>query len=193
MSKAFVKESDVGEEEELHFDEPLESGFRNYMSPQCWARLHEELRVLRHVDRPDVVRTVEWAAGNGDRSENGDYIYGKKRLREIDRKIRSIERKLDQAEVVDASQQPKDRISFGARIQLQCTDLETGQEQLRTVHIVGIDETDPPRGLISWKSPIATALLGAKPGDSVVARLPKGELELEVLSFDYPHILLETR
>src|SRR6202011_2741154 len=150
MSKAFVKESD---EEEDRPEEPraLPVGFKNYMTPQGHRQLQEELRTLLRVERPKVVEVVSWAAGNGDRSENGDYIYGKKRLREIDRRIRFLSKRLEIAEVVDPQRQKnRDQVFFGASVTYADA---RGAE--RTVTIVGIDEVDLDQGQVSWISPIA--------------------------------------
>lgn len=182
MSKAFTKETDAGsaaDEADLEADEgpALPQGTRNYMTPEGAARLKSELKKLLNEDRPEVVRTVQWAASNGDRSENGDYIYGKRRLREIDRRIRFLTKRLESAEIVDsATQAGGDRVLFGARVTVQ------GEEgPPRKYRIVGIDETDVKAGAVSWISPIAKALMGAKVGDTVLLRTPRGEEELEVL------------
>jgi transcription elongation factor GreB len=180
MSKAFVKETD--HEEELG-DEPdaLPGGVKNYMTPVGFQRLRDELQTLARNERPKVVETVAWAAGNGDRSENGDYIYGKKRLREIDRRIRFLTKRLENAEVVDpAKQKHADRIFFGATVTYANS---RGAEH--TVTIVGIDEADLDRGQISWISPIARALLKAREGDVVELRTPAGREELEILKVRY--------
>ncbi|MEY4863243.1 MAG: transcription elongation factor GreB [Pseudomonadota bacterium] len=180
MNKAFVRESD-GEDDDLVDSQPNVSGERNYITPQGHARLKTELLHLLDVDRPEVVKVVSWAASNGDRSENGDYLYGKKRLREIDRRIRFLTRRLDKAEVVDPlNQLGNDQIFFGATVSYLQSD---GVE--RTVRIVGIDEVDPLKGLISWISPVARALIKAREGDTVFLNTPSGPLALEVLSVRY--------
>ncbi len=153
---------------------------KNYMTPAGAARLKEELRKLLYEERPEVVRTVSWAASNGDRSENGDYIYGKRRLREIDRRIRFLTKRLEAAEVIDPAQQRRDRVLFGATVTVQDEEGHT-----RRYRIVGIDESDPKNGGVSWISPIAKALLNSKEGDVVRFRSPKGEEELEVLEIRY--------
>jgi transcription elongation factor GreB len=167
MSKAFTSEeaaeSDDGDIVEAS---PLPAGARNYMTPGGFARMRRELDMLVSKERPELVATVAWAAGNGDRSENGDYIYGKKRLREIDRRIRFLVRRLDTAEVVDPAM-PRDddaasRVYFGATV-----TVAGGSGGERTVSIVGIDEIDTARGYISWISPMARALLKAREGDTV--------------------------
>jgi len=156
----------------------------NYMTPRGYTRLKEEFVQLLDSERPEVVRTVAWAASNGDRSENGDYIYGKRRLREIDRRIRYLTKRLDSAVVVDpAEREETDQIFFGATIVYAGAD---GAE--RTISIVGLDEVDPQRGRVSWISPIAKALLNHKCGDAVVLKTPKGEEELEILSVRYEAI-----
>jgi transcription elongation factor GreB len=148
----------------------------NYITPGGARRLKEELHRLLATDRPEVVRTVSWAASNGDRSENGDYIYGKRRLREIDRRIRFLQKRLEAARVVDPLAQKGDRVVFGATVTVADED---GDE--RTYRIVGIDESEPTVGKVSWISPLAKTLMGARVGDGVTLRTPKGEEELEVL------------
>ena len=186
MSKAFTsEEAPALEEDELPEDDsPLPSGARNYMTPGGFARMKDELDRLVQVERPELVATVAWAAGNGDRSENGDYIYGKKRLREIDRRIRFLVRRLDRAEVVDPAvardEADADRIYFGATV----TVADAGGRE-RDLAIVGIDEIDTGRGYVSWISPVARALLRARVGDTVVVRTPAGPEELEVVDVRY--------
>ncbi len=148
----------------------------NYITPGGARRLKDELHRLLTTDRPEVVRTVSWAASNGDRSENGDYIYGKRRLREIDRRIRFLQKRLEAARVVDPLAQKGDRVVFGATVTVAD---EEGDE--RTYRIVGIDESEPTVGKVSWISPLAKTLMGARVGDGVTLRTPKGEEELEVL------------
>jgi len=182
MNKAFVKESDADEDDDLPDAAPLPAGSKNYMTVSGYRALNEELMHLMNVERPDVVQTVSWAASNGDRSENGDYIYGKKRLREIDRRIRFLTRRLEAAEVVDPGLQPnRDQVFFGATVQY-CDS--QGRES--TVTIVGVDETEPLAGRISWVSPVARALLKAREGDTVTLRTPAGIEELDVLEVRYP-------
>src|SRR3989440_2474909 len=185
MSKAFTKESDGDDEDDL----PEESGglplaAKNYMTPAGFARMKAELSALVDQERPSVVAIVSWAAGNGDRSENGDYIYGKKRLREIDRRIRFLIRRLDNAEVVDPTVRRdadnEDQIFFGATVIVRGQD---GEE--RTISIVGVDEIDTARGYVSWVSPIARALIKAREGDTVTLRTPGGIEELEILAVRY--------
>jgi transcription elongation factor GreB len=182
MSKAFVKEgSDAADDEDDISAPPIPAGSKNYMTPRGYQRLKEELVQLLNVDRPEVVRTVSWAASNGDRSENGDYIYGKKRLREIDRRIRFLTRRLDAAEVVDpASRPPTEQIFFGATVRYLDG---AGREQ--EITIVGIDEVDPARGRVSWISPIARAITKAREGDTVPLRTPAGIETLEILDVRY--------
>jgi transcription elongation factor GreB len=183
MSKAFVRDDgDSGEEEpDAPQGESIPSGARNYITPAGHARLREELFALLDVERPDVVRVVSWAASNGDRSENGDYLYGKKRLREIDRRIRFLTKRLELAEVVDpALRRGTTQAFFGATV----TFLRNGERE-ETVTIVGVDEVDPVRGRISWVSPVGRALLKANEGDLVTLRVPDGTDELEVLSVCY--------
>ena len=181
MSKAFVKESDSADDDEIEAP-PIPAGSKNYITPTGYTRLKDELVRLLNVDRPEVVRTVAWAASNGDRSENGDYIYGKKRLREIDRRIRFLTTRLDIAEVVDPATRPAtDQVFFGATVRYAAA---RGDEQQIT--IVGIDEVDPARGQVSWISPIARALLKAREGDTVQLRTPAGIETLEILEVRYP-------
>ena len=186
MSKAFTTEQEAPDDAEDAPEEasPLPAGARNYMTPGGFARMRRELDALVSRERPELVATVAWAAGNGDRSENGDYIYGKKRLREIDRRIRFLVRRLDQAEVVDPSARRDDdagsQVFFGATVRVADAH---GAE--RTVSIVGVDEIDTGRGYISWISPMARALLKAREGDTVTLRTPGGVEELDVLSVRY--------
>jgi transcription elongation factor GreB len=182
MSKAFTKESDGedDEQDDLDADAGLPGGFTNYITPAGRRRLHDELTRLWKVDRPKLVDTIAWAASNGDRSENGDYIYGKRKLREIDRRIRFLSKQLDSSVLVDNAGKNHDRVYFGATVTV--VD-ESGVE--RTVTIVGVDELDPARGRVSWISPIATALLKASVGDVVVLRTPRGSEELEVVAIRY--------
>jgi transcription elongation factor GreB len=185
MNKAFTREETPDDDESDAPDaSPLPAGARNYMTPGGFARLRGELDMLVSKERPELVATVAWAAGNGDRSENGDYIYGKKRLREIDRRIRFLVRRLDNAEVVDPAM-PRDddagsRIYFGATV-----TVANGEGDERTVSIVGIDEIDTARGYVSWISPMARALLKAREGDVVTLRTPGGVEELEIVEVRY--------
>jgi transcription elongation factor GreB len=182
MSKAFTKESDGDDEDDLPEDVGgLPVSAKNYMTPEGFARLREELNTLLRQERPEVVKVVTWAAGNGDRSENGDYIYGKKRLREIDRRIRFLSKRLESAQVVDpAHQTNRDQVFFGATVTYA---QESGSEH--TVTIVGADEADLERGQVSCVSPIARALLRARTGDAVELRTPAGLQILEVLAIRY--------
>jgi len=180
MSKAFVKETD--HEPGLRDDPPaISPGVKNYMTPRGHQQLRDELRQLLRVERPKVVETVAWAAGNGDRSENGDYIYGKRRLREIDRRIRFLTKRLEDAHVVNPKQQRNlDQVFFGATV----TYID-GQAIEKTIAIVGIDEADLARGEVSWLSPIARALMKAREGDIVELRAPSGIEQIEVLKIQY--------
>jgi len=180
MSKAFVKESD--DEAELPDDLPaIPTGVKNYMTPEGHRRLQQELRLLVRDERPKIVDIVAWAAGNGDRSENGDYLYGKKRLREIDRRIRFLTKRLEAAEIVDPARQTRhDQVFFGATVTY--ADAHGGE---KTVTIVGIDEADMERGQVSWMSPVARALLKAHAGDVVTLRTPAGSEEIEVIEIRY--------
>jgi len=180
MSKAFTRETDAPEDPAPEVRPALPQGVKNYITPAGHTRLKSELKVLVEVERPEVVRTVSWAASNGDRSENGDYIYGKRRLREIDHRIRFLMKRLEIAEVVDPHDQDRDRVFFGATV-TYCDS--SGTE--RTVSIVGTDEVDPSRGRISWISPVARALLRAREGDVVTLKTPAGTEELEVIEIRY--------
>jgi transcription elongation factor GreB len=181
MSKAFTKESDQHED-----DEPAPAasvpGGKNYITRPGYERLRAELFTLIDDERPKIVEIVHWAASNGDRSENGDYLYGKKRLREIDRRIRFLTQRLEIAEVVDASlHHGGDQVFFGVTVTYAG---ESGGET--TVTILGVDEADSAQGQISWVSPVARALLKAKVGDVVRLVVPGGSQELEVLAVSYP-------
>ena len=182
MNKAFTKESD-GEDDDGDLALPeLPSGGKNYITPEGYARLREEFMTLMDDERPKVVETVSWAAKNGDRSENGDYLYGKKRLREIDRRIRFLTKRLDIAEVADPSvHHGRDQVFFGATV----TYVNQRDEE-RTVTIKGIDETDNLAGEISWVSPIARALLKTRVGDEVQLMTPGGVEQIEVVAVRYP-------
>jgi transcription elongation factor GreB len=182
MNKAFVKESEESDDD-LDLAQPdVPAGTKNYITPAGHQRLRDELLHLLDVERPDVVKLLSWAASNGDRSENGDYIYGKRRLREIDRRIRFLTKRLDLAEVVDSSKQENiDQVFFGATVDYAGDDGET-----HTVTIVGVDEVDLDHGLVSWISPIARALLKAKIGDTVALHTPAGVQQIDILDVDYP-------
>jgi len=181
MSKAFLPERDDEDEDDAPGAPSLPAGSQNYMTPAGHARLLAELNHLLRVERPEVVNVVSWAAGNGDRSENGDYIYGKKRLREIDRRIRFLNKRLESAVVVDPCQRDStERVYFGATVTVQD---ENGDEA--TYSIVGIDEADPGRGRISWIAPLARALIKAEVGDSVRFQAPGGMRELEIVTVEY--------
>ncbi len=184
MNKAFTKESDdTGDDDDgTPALPPLPTGAKNYLTPQGYARLRTELLALLDDERPKVVEVVSWAAKNGDRSENGDYLYGKKRLREIDRRIRFLTKRLDIAEVADPSlHHGSDQVFFGAKVTYAD---EAGEE--RTVTIKGIDEVEHLGGEVSWISPVARALLRARVGDEVTLSTPQGPTRLEVLAVCYP-------
>ncbi len=185
MSKAFTREADEPvEDDEVDSAPSLPTAARNYITPQGFARLRAELSRLVERERPEVVATVAWAASNGDRSENGDYIYGKKRLREIDRRIRFLVKRLDIAEVVDPTTRrdgaDADQIFFGATVRYSDA---RGAE--RTVSIVGVDEIDVSRGFVSWVSPLARALIKAREGEVVTVDVPGGNEEIEILEVRY--------
>lgn len=181
MNKAFTKESE--EDEDAQENAPaLPSGTRNYMTRRGFDSLKQELDQLLRTERPSVVQIVSWAASNGDRSENGDYIYGKKRLREIDRRIRFLIKRLESAVVVDPSDQEHvDQVFFGATVTV--CDVADGREQ--TIQIVGVDETDAHSGRISWIAPVSRALLKAHEGDCVRFMSPAGWRELEIVEIRY--------
>jgi transcription elongation factor GreB len=156
---------------------------KNYITPHGYARLKSELNKLHDVERPELVKTISWAASNGDRSENGDYIYGKKRLREIDRRIHYLNKRLDSAEVVDPVRRgTSDQIFFGATVTYAYV---RGGKEERTITIVGVDEVDTKRGQVSWLSPIARALLKKRSGDVVTLATPAGEAEIEIIGVKY--------
>ena len=180
MSKAFTRESD-GEDDDISLP-PLPAGSKNYITPQGYAALRDELFDLIDNERPRIVEIVYWAASNGDRSENGDYLYGKKRLREIDRRIRFLTKRLEIAEVTDPSvHQGSDQVFFGATV----TYVDKAHIE-RTVTIMGIDEADSLNGQVTWVSPIARALLKAREGDVVKLVTPVGVQEVEVVEVRYP-------
>jgi transcription elongation factor GreB len=188
MSKAFTKEVDHEEDLDGEGASPLPAGSKNYITPGGHARLMAEFLWLMDNERPQVTSIVSWAAGNGDRSENGDYIYGKKRLREIDKRIRFLTKRMEIAEVVDPAT-PRDdetQIFFGATVTFAN---HKGEE--KTVSIVGVDEIDTSRGYISWISPMARALIKAREGDTVTLRAPGGVQELEILEVKYQAIPVE--
>ena len=184
MNKAFVKESEEPDEDDDSPGlPPLPAGTRNYLTPAGYRRLREELMSLLDVERPKMVETVSWAAKNGDRSENGDYLYGKKRLREIDRRIRFLTKRLDIAEVADPSvHHGSDQIFFGATV-----TYATAAGDERTITIKGIDEADSLHGEVSWIAPIARALLKAREGDEVQLMTPGGLEKIEVIEVRYPN------
>ncbi|MDR5853929.1 transcription elongation factor GreB [Caballeronia sp. LZ062] len=182
MNKAFVKESDESDDD-LELAQPdVPAGAKNYITPAGHQRLRDELLQLLDNERPEVVKLVSWAASNGDRSENGDYIYGKRRLREIDRRIRFLTKRLDLAEVVDARKQENvDQVFFGATV-----DYAGDDGIVHTVTIVGVDEVDLDRGHVSWVSPVARALLKARIGDTVPLHTPLGVQQIDILDVRYP-------
>ncbi|MGM3274039.1 transcription elongation factor GreB [Ralstonia sp. 24A2] len=183
MNKAFVREDSGDDEDDLpEGTAPLPPGSKNYITPAGYERLCTELMHLIDTERPEVVGIVSWAASNGDRSENGDYLYGKKRLREIDRRIRFLTRRIEKAEVVDASLQgDNDQIFFGATV----TYINQAGDET-TITIVGMDEVDLDKGCVSWISPIARALIKAREGDTVPLRTPAGVEQIDILEVKYP-------
>jgi transcription elongation factor GreB len=186
MSKAFTKEDDGADEavRDEPASSPLPAGAKNYITAAGFEALRQEVRQLLREERPKIVETVSWAAGNGDRSENGDYIYGKRRLREIDNRVRHLTKRLEIAELVDPAQQKqRDRVYFGATVTYAD---RRGAE--KTVTIVGIDEADADRGMVSWLSPIARALLKTRAGDVVELRVPGGSDSIQVVAIAYPEV-----
>jgi transcription elongation factor GreB len=182
MSKAFTRESEDADDEDELASASIPAGTRNYLTSAGYARLRSELISLLDVERPKVVDVVSWAAKNGDRSENGDYLYGKKRLREIDRRMRFLTKRLELAEIVDpAAQTNRDQVFFGATVLYVNQD---GEEH--HVTIVGVDEAEPLQGKISWVSPVARALTKSRVGDVVTLRTPGGIEELDILEINYP-------
>lgn len=180
MSKAFIRNGD-NDDDELAPSAQLPVGVKNYITPSGYRKLKEELDHLWKAERPALVKTITWAASNGDRSENGDYIYGKKRLREIDRRVRFLRKRLELAEVVDPAQRGEcEQVFFGATVKI-CDD--NGCES--TYSIVGVDEADVGSGLISWVSPLARTLLKLREGEVAILRTPAGAQELEILSVRY--------
>ena len=182
MSKAFTKEIDNAPEEDE--DEGIASlpvGSKNYMTPAGHTRMRAEFDQLWKVERPKLIETIAWAASNGDRSENGDYIYGKRRLREIDRRLRYLGKRLENVEVVDpAFREDTDQIFFGATVKIV-----DDQNELSTYTIIGIDEADPSKNHISWISPMARALLKAREGDTVMLITPAGRRDLRIVEVRY--------
>jgi len=181
MSKAFTKETD-NDDDEAGGLPALPAGTKNYMTPAGYARLKAELLWLIDDERPKIVEIVHWAASNGDRSENGDYLYGKKRLREIDRRIRFLTKRLEAAELADPSvHHGSDQVFFGATV----TYAEASGTE-RTITILGIDEADSLQGQVSWISPIARTLLKSRVGDELKLHTPAGVLNIEVIEVSYP-------
>jgi transcription elongation factor GreB len=181
MSKAFTKETDDVPDDEIDDGPTLPAGAKNYMTPEGQRRLMDEVTQLRNVERPKIVEVVSWAAGNGDRSENGDYLYGKQRLREIDRRLRFLAKRLEIAEVVDPRRQRnRDRVFFGARV-----TYEDAKGAERTIRIVGVDEARVEASEVSWVSPIARALHKACVGDAVELKTPTGPERIEVVKIEY--------
>ena len=184
MSKAFTKESDSNLDDAIEVEADMPQGTKNYITPRGYARLQAELKALFNVQRPETVKIVSWAAALGDRSENADYLYGKKRLREIDKRIRFLTKRLGYAQVIDPIQHPREKIYFGATVVVN--DMEG---VAHTYSIVGVDEIDLAHGQVSWMSPLAKALLGKQEGDNVIVRTPGGEQKLEIVAVRYEPIL----
>jgi transcription elongation factor GreB len=181
MSKAFTKETDDAPEDDVEEASALPAGVKNYITPEGQRRLMDEATQLRNVERPKIVDVVSWAAGNGDRSENGDYLYGKQRLREIDRRLRFLSKRLEIAEVVDPRRQKnREQVFFGARVTYE--DAKGVEHQVR---IVGVDEARADAGEVSWVSPIARALHKAREGDTVELKTPTGPERIEVVRIEY--------
>jgi len=178
MSKAFTKETDNDDEEPV--PEPIGLNSKNYVTPKGFADLQAELRSLSMQERPKLVETIRWAASNGDRSENADYIYGKRKLREIDRRLRYLTKRLENAEIVDPhKQQGLQKVFFGATVSYK------NQGNTYTVKIVGIDEADMANKKVSWLSPLAKALIKSEVGDQVALRTPQGKEILEIITIQY--------
>jgi len=189
VSKAFTREDTDAPEDDVDGEDenPIPAGSKNYLTPPGWRRMRDELTWLVKTERPQVTSVVSWAAKLGDRSENADYQYGKKRLREIDRRIRYLTKRLEAAEVVDPStREETDQVFFGATVTYSTPG---GQE--RTIRIVGIDETDLPKNYVSWISPIARALIKAREGDTVSLRTPGGDEQIEILEVRYEEIPMQ--
>jgi len=182
MSKAFTRESDAPEEE-LDAEPAPPPGGKNYITPAGHARLKSELKMLVEIERPELAKTVAFVSSNGDPSENADYLYGKKRLREIERRIRFLMKRLEIAEVVDPRNQDRDQVFFGATVVYR----ESGGAKYR-ISIVGTDEVDPAHGRVSWVSPVARALLKAREGDTVSLKTPAGDRQLEILEVRYEEL-----
>lgn len=184
MNKSFTKEPEGDQEKDGEDSVLLPPGQKNYMTPEGFAAMQSELRFLMREERPKIVEVVSWAAGNGDRSENGDYIYGKKRLREIDRRVRYLTKRIESAEVVDPSNQMNlKQIFFGATVEYVQED-----NARRTVRLVGVDEADLSLGKISWLSPVAKALMKAQVGDVVELNTPSGPMSIEVITIRYGEV-----
>jgi transcription elongation factor GreB len=184
MNKAFTKETDQDDDDQDAVAPPIPAGLKNYITPAGFKRLKDEALHLLDKERPELVKVIQWAASNGDRSENADYIYGKRRLREIDRRIRFLTKRLDAAVVVDpAEREDTDQVFFGATVTLMQQD---GAEKIYS--IVGIDEADVSRGRISWISPLAKALIKAREGDTVTVKTPGGDESLEIVGIEYKAI-----
>ena len=184
MNKALTKESDQDDEDQDAIASPIPAGLKNYITPAGFKRLKDEALHLLDKERPELVKVIHWAASNGDRSENADYIYGKRRLREIDRRIRFLTKRLDAAVVVDpATREETDQVFFGATVTLMHED---GGEKIYS--IVGIDEAEVSRGRISWISPLAKALIKAREGDTVTVKTPGGDESLEIIGIEYKAI-----
>jgi transcription elongation factor GreB len=179
MSKAFVKESQEEPEQEARENSAIPAGGKNYISPSGFARLKAELKQLVEVERPETVNTVRWAAALGDRSENADYIYGKRRLREIDRRVRFLIKHLENAEIVHSAGRDSDQVFFGATVKVKA------KGEIKEFTILGVDEVDPAHGKVSWISPIARALLKAREGDTVTLRTPAGEEKIDIVEVRY--------
>ena len=178
MSKAFTKEHEDEDPQEDELPPSLQG--KNYITPDGYKKLQDELKQLKFKDRPEITKIVSWAAGNGDRSENGDYLYGKKKLREIDRRLRFVTKRIQAAEVIDPKLIKSDTVMFGATVTIRNED-----DIEKTYQIVGVDELDIENGKISWISPLAKALMRAKVGDVRLFRFPKGEQEIEVVRIVY--------
>ncbi len=184
MNKAFTREAEGEELDDLELEAPkLPAGAKNLLTPAGAKRMQDELRELRHKTRPEVTKIVSWAAGNGDRSENGDYTYNKKRLRDIDKRIRFLSKRLESSEVVDPLKIDSEQVLFSATVTIRSED-----DKEKRYSIVGVDEVDVSKGRISWLSPLGSALLKSKQGEVVTFQSPRGAQEIEIIKVEYVKI-----
>lgn len=181
MNKAFTKEPEGEQEAQFERDAPrLPAGAKNLLTPEGARRMQDELKELRYRTRPEVTKIVSWAAANGDRSENGDYTYNKKRLRDIDKRIRFLSKRLENSEVIDPAKISSEQVLFGATVTIR-----DEEDRERQYSIVGVDEVEVSRGHISWLSPLGAALLKSRAGDVVTFNSPRGQQEIEIVRVEY--------